>query len=65
MKSEGIRLLPEQATEENISSREFLKKAEFVLIDSLLPKDDGNGGGNGGSTTPPDDGPTNPGTDGD
>ena len=54
-----------KATEENISSREFLKKAEFVLIDSLLPKDDGNGGGNGGSTTPPDDGPTNPGTDGD
>ena len=30
-----IRFLPEQTTEENISSREFLKKAEFVNIDSL------------------------------
>ena len=56
-----IRFLPEQTTEENISSREFLKKAEFILIDSLLPKEkaeeaggsqSGNGGsqsGNGGS----------------
>ena len=34
-----IRFLPEQTTEENISSREFLKKAEFILIDSLLPKE--------------------------
>ena len=56
-----IRFLPESTTEENISSREFLKKAEFILIDSLLPKEkaeeaggsqSGNGGsqsGNGGS----------------
>ena len=35
-----IRFLPEQTTEENISSREFLKKAEFILIDSLLPKEE-------------------------
>ena len=34
-----IRFLPEQTTEENISSRAFVKKAEFVLIDSLLPKE--------------------------
>ena len=34
-----IRFLPESTTEENISSREFLKKAEFILIDSLLPKE--------------------------
>ena len=34
-----IRFLPEQTTEENISSREFLKQAEFVNIDSLLPKE--------------------------
>ena len=51
-----IRFLPEQTTEENISSREFLKKAEFILIDTLLPKEDeeepasgGNSGGNSGS----------------
>ena len=48
-----IRFLPEQTTEENVSSREFLKKAEFILIDSLLPKEEGSsagsGTGNGGS----------------
>ena len=43
MKALHIRFLPEQTTEENISSREFLKKAEFILIDNLLPKEDGNG----------------------
>ena len=36
MKALHIRFLPEQTTEENISSREFLKQAEFVNIDSLL-----------------------------
>ena len=40
MKALHIRFLPEQTTEENISSREFIKQAEFVLIDSLLPKPD-------------------------
>ena len=50
-----IRFLPESTTEENISSREFLKKAEFILIDSLLPKEKeeaGNGSqsGNGGGS---------------
>ena len=43
MKALHIRFLPEQTTEENISSREFIKKAEFILIDNLLPKEDGNG----------------------
>jgi len=62
LKALHIRFLPEQTTEENISSREFLKKAEFVLIDSLLPKDDENGGGNSGGNDNP---PNNPGTDGD
>ena len=42
-----IRFLPEQTTEENISSREFLKKAEFILIDSLLPKEKEEEAGNG------------------
>jgi predicted histone-like DNA-binding protein len=48
-----VRFLPEQTTEENISSREFLKKAEFILIDSLLPKEDeeGEGGSSTGSDT--------------
>ena len=53
-----IRFLPEQTTEENISSREFLKKAEFINIEQLLKGDEnGNGGNstggdseNGGST---------------
>ena len=36
LKALHIRFLPEQATELNISSREFLKKAEFINIDSLL-----------------------------
>ena len=44
-----IRFLPEQTTEENISSREFLKKAEFILIDALLPKEKAEEAGNGGS----------------
>ena len=30
-----IRFLPEQTTEENISSREFLKQAEFIDVDTL------------------------------
>ena len=46
-----IRFLPEQEQEQNISSREFLKQAEFINIDSFLPKeeeDEENGGtGNG------------------
>ena len=47
-----IRFLPEQATEENISSREFLKKAEFINIDTLLQKekDEEDGGSNGGGS---------------
>ena len=47
-----IRFLPEQTTEENISSREFLKKAEFINIDTLLQKekDEENGGSNGGGS---------------
>ncbi len=56
-----IRFLPEQTTEENISSRQFLKQAEFVNIDSLLKKedaeepegggDDNGSGENGGENT--------------
>ena len=57
LKALHIRFLPEQTTEDNISSREFLKRAEFINIDSLLqkeetePANDGSGtGGNGEST---------------
>jgi len=48
-----IRFLPEQTTEEDISSRQFLKQAEFINIDSLLKKEEetGNGGdSNGGDS---------------
>ena len=62
LKALHIRFLPEQTTEENISSREFLKKAEFINIDSLLQNKEeeesdssassGQGGDNtGGSDT--------------
>ena len=44
-----IRFLPEQTTEEDISSRQFLKQAEFINIDSLLNKEGENQ--NGGSST--------------
>ena len=58
LKALHIRFLPEQAAEENISSREFLKKAEFINIDSLLMKEeeegtegsDSQGGGSGSQT---------------
>ena len=54
LKALHIRFLPEQTTEENISSREFLKKAEFINIEQLLKGDESESGGsgsqNGGST---------------
>ena len=49
LKALHIRFLPEQTTEENISSRQFLKKAEFINVDSLLKTEDENGSGNSGS----------------
>ena len=49
MKALHIRFLPEQTTEENISSREFIKKAEFVNVDSLLKAEDTEGNGGSGS----------------
>ncbi len=65
LKALHIRFLPEQTTEENISSRQFLKQAEFINIDSLLKKeeetenggdstggDSGNSGSNTGNITP-------------
>ena len=55
LKALHIRFLPDQVAETNISSREFIKKAEFVNAEAFagqLIEDDpsGNGGnGNGGS----------------
>ena len=36
LKALHIRFLPEQEAEQNISSREFLKKAEFINIEQWL-----------------------------
>ena len=44
MKALHIRFLPEQTTEENISSREFIKQAEFINIDSLQTSSSSNSG---------------------
>ena len=46
-----IRFLPEQEQEQNISSREFLKQAEFINVESLTKKEEEENGttGNGGS----------------
>lgn len=63
LKALHIRFLPEQEQEMNISSREFLKQAEFINVESLLKKDDedepssggdsgsGQGGNSGGGST--------------
>ena len=57
-----IRFLPETEQELNISSREFLKQAEFVNVDSLLKNEEENGSGSGNSgsgNSDSGDGPTN------
>ena len=65
LKALHIRFLPDQTAEDNLSSREFIKKAEFVNIKTLLSgkldENDGDeegddenesgGGSNGGSNT--------------
>ena len=51
LKALHIRFLPEQAAEENISSREFLKQAEFINVDSLLKSEESGGSDNSGSQT--------------
>ena len=65
LKALHIRFLPEQTTEENISSREFLKKAEFINVEQLLKANVTAGGSNapsgGGSTGGSTGGGTNTG----
>ena len=59
-----IRFLPEQEQEQNISSREFLKQAEFINIDNLLPKEEDeeeNGGSTPGGGGPGSNGGVTPG----
>ncbi len=54
LKALHIRFLPDQTQEDNLSSREFIKKAEFVNIKNLLSGNTDEEGGddeeNGGST---------------
>ena len=58
-----IRFLPEQEQETNISSRQFLKQAEFVNIDTLLKKEE-EGNGSNGSTDSGNNGSQNSGNSG-
>ena len=56
LKALHIRFLPDQTEEDNLSSREFIKKADFVNVKSLLSsgKDDEegeNGGSNEGGSS--------------
>ena len=63
LKALHIRFIPEQEQELNISSREFIKKAEFVNVDSMKSgekktgsgsgSDSGGGNGGGGGNTQP------------
>ena len=61
LKALHIRFMPEQEQELNISSREFIKKAEFINIDSMMGGDKSSGGGSssggGGNTQPSGDVP--------
>ena len=52
LKALHIRFLPDQTEEDNLSSREFIKKAEFVNVKSLMSgKDDEEGTSNAPSNT--------------
>ena len=50
LKALHIRFMPEQEQEMNISSREFLKQAEFINVEALLKGDD-TGESNGASNS--------------
>ena len=50
LKALHIRFLPEQEQEQNLSSREFIKQAEFVNVDSLLAKEEEQTPASGGGT---------------
>jgi predicted histone-like DNA-binding protein len=46
-----IRFLPEQEQENNISSRQFLKQAEFINVESLMKNEDSDSGDAGNGET--------------
>ena len=71
LKALHIRFLPEQEQEQNISSREFLKKAEFINIEQWLKSqesdtttDTGSGSDTEGGDDTPTPTPTPGGSDG-
>ena len=49
LKALHIRFMPEQEQEMNISSREFLKQADFINVENLLNGDDSTENGSGQS----------------
>ena len=51
LKALHIRFLPEQEQEQNLSSREFIKQAEFVNVDSFLGKEEEQTPASGGGGT--------------
>ena len=53
LKALHIRFLPDQTAEDNLSSREFIKKAEFVNVKSLLSsgEDEDTSGGSGSGSS--------------
>ena len=53
LKALHIRFMPEQEQELNISSREFIKKAEFINIDSMMGgyKSSSGGSSSGGNSS--------------
>ena len=55
LKALHIRFLPEQTTEENISSRQFLKQAEFINIEQLLDKEEEDANANPNVNPNPND----------
>ena len=62
LKALHIRFMPEQEQELNISSREFIKKAEFVNVDSMKSGDKSSSGGSssGGNSSSGGGGNTQP-----
>ena len=57
-----IRFLPEQEQEQNISSREFLKKAEFINIEQWLKSQETDSNTGSGTTTDSGSGSDNTGS---
>ena len=63
LKALHIRFLPEQEQEQNISSREFLKKAEFINIEQWLKSQETDSNTGSGTTTDSGSGSDNTGGD--